>query len=135
VLLIFGWADLIVCPPSFPKTKGLVIYDDDRINDASQRSVIALDSHSGRGPMNLLQAIAVRKPFKRCIERTWRQPHHPQVLNYEDIIAEDYEIEGSTPEYAITAAELNQVYQLGIGREHAAFKRMAASVTNRGKLV
>ena len=85
--------------------------------------------------MTLIQASSARKPFKRCIERTWRQPHQPQILNYEDIIAEDYEIEGSTPEYAITAAELNQVYQLGIGQEYAAFKRMAASVTNRGKLV
>ena len=85
--------------------------------------------------MNLLQAVTSRKPFKRTIERTWRQPHHPHILTHEDILAEDYEVEGQPVEYPVTEAELNQAYTLGFQGASPEFKRLVANVICRGKVV
>ena len=47
--------------------------------------------------MTLLEAAKTGKPFKRRIDRAWKYPHHAHSFEYDDLLADDYEVFGELP--------------------------------------
>jgi hypothetical protein len=85
--------------------------------------------------VTLVEAATKRKPYKRTIERFWRQPHHANVFSQEDLLATDWECEGDVPYYPVTEPELAQAFALGFRSDGGDFKRFVANVVCRGKVI
>lgn len=85
--------------------------------------------------MKLTEVVLTGRPYKRAVERSYRQPHHANVFTAEDIMASDWEIEAEEKKFPVSKSELNHVFSLGFCANDADFQRFVAQVAARGRVL